>query len=113
MPLAPQRLHNNIRHRLPTLPTLGTIPIRMTVAAPRVPILFNKRRARVERIAALRAEEVPSVPFCAARYDDFAFDGRFAGFAARAEHLVEVEGAVEAERGLAVGVLGCVELFCG
>jgi len=110
MPLAPQRLHHNIRHRLPALAALGTIPISVAVATPRVAILLDKRRTRIEWIAALRAEEVASVPFGTASDDDFAFDRRLARFAARAEHFVEVERAVEAHRRLAVGHFGSVEL---
>jgi len=110
MPLAPQRLHHHIRHRLPALAALGTVPIRVAVATPRVAILLDERRAGIERIAALCAEEVPGVPFGAASDDDFAFDRRLARFAARAEHLVEVECAVEAHRRLAVAHFGFVEL---
>lgn len=113
MPLSPQRLDHNIRHRFPALATLGTVAISMAVAAPRVAILLDKRRTSVERIATLRAEEVASVPFRAARNNDLAFDRRLARFAARAEHLVEVEGAVEAHRGLAVGLLGFVQFVVG
>lgn len=42
------------------------------------------------------------MPLGAAGDDDFAFDGRFAGFAARGEEFVEVEVAVEAECWVAV-----------
>lgn len=109
MPLAPQRFHHHIRHRLPALATLGAVAVSVAVATPRVPVLLDERRAGVERIAALRAEEVTGVPLCAASDDDFAFDRRFARFAARAEHFVEVEGAVEAQGGLAVALFGFVE----
>jgi hypothetical protein len=96
MPLAPQSLNDDIRHRLPTLPTLGTIAVCVAIAAPRVSILLYKRRTRIERVAALGAEEMACVPFGAASHDDFAFDGRLARLAARAEHLVEIQRAVEA-----------------
>lgn len=96
MPLAPQSLDHNIRHRLPALATLGTVAISMAVATPRVPVLFNKGCTSVERIATLCAEKVASVPFRAARNNDLAFDGCLARFAARAEHFMEIEGAVEA-----------------
>lgn len=97
MPLAAQSLHHNIGHRLPALAAFGTVSIGMTVAAPRIPVLLNKWRTCVERIATLCAEEVAGMPFSAASNDDLAFDGRLARFAARAEHLVEVEGTVETQ----------------
>lgn len=112
MPLKPQGLHHRLRHGLPALPTLGTIPIRMTPHTPRVPVLLHERRAAVEGIPALRAEEVADVPFGAAGDDDFALDGRFAALAARAEELVEVEVAVEAERGVAVGDFELQRFVC-
>lgn len=96
MPLAPQRLDNNIRHGLATLPALGAVAVRVAVAAPSVAVLFDKRRAGVKGVAALRAEEVARVPLGAARHDDLAFDRRLAGFTAWAEHFVEVQRAVEA-----------------
>ena len=113
MPLAPQRLHHHIRHRLPTLPTLGTVAMRVAVAAPRIPILLHKRRASIERVAALCAEKVACVPLGAASHDDLAFDGGLARLAARAEHLVKVQRAVEAQGGLAVCFLRLVELVDG
>lgn len=111
MPLAPQRLYHHIRHRLPTLTALGTVPVGVAIATPRITILLNERRARIEWIAALRTEEVPGVPLGATSNNDFAFDRRLARLAARAEHFVEVERAVEAHRGLAVGYFRFVELL--
>ena len=102
MPLTSKTFDNNIRNWLPALTALGTVPVGMAVATPRIPIFLNERRARVERIATLRAEEVAGMPFCTASNNDLTFDGCLARFAARAEHLVEVEGAVEAQRGFAV-----------
>jgi len=110
MPLAAQRLDDHIRHRLPTLPTLGTVAVRVAVAAPRVPILLYERRARIERVAALRAEEMAGVPLGAACHDDFALDGSLAGLAARTKHLMEIQGAVEAQCRLAIRFLRLVEL---
>lgn len=83
----------------------------MAVATPRISVFLNKRRAGIEGIATLRAEEVASVPFRTTSNNDFALDRRLAGFAARAEHFVEVECAVEAHRRLAVGLFGLVEFF--
>ena len=97
MPLAPQRLHHHIRHRLPALAALRTVPVSMAIATPRIAIFLHERRASIERITTLRAEKVPSVPLSATSNDDFAFDWRLARFAARAEHFVEVERAVEAQ----------------
>lgn len=98
MPIRPQRLNNRLRNRLPALPTLRTIPIRMTPHTPRIAIFLDKRRTTIERIAALGAEEVARVPFRAACDDDFALDGSFAALAAGAEVFVEIEVAVEAGR---------------
>jgi hypothetical protein len=113
MPLAAQRLDNNIRHRLPALPTLGAVAVRVAVAAPRIPILLHKRRASIEGITALRAEEVAGVPLGATSHDDLAFDGGLARLAARAEHFVEIQRAVEAQGGLAVNFLRLVEFIHG
>jgi hypothetical protein len=113
MPLAAQRLDNNIRHRLPTLPALGTVAVSVTVAAPRVPILLYKRRTGIEWVATLRAEKVTGVPLCAASHDDFAFDRGLARLAARAEHLVEVQRAVEAQGRLAIRFLRFVDFVHG
>ena len=76
----------------------------MTRYTIRVPALLDERGVAFERVAAFRAEEVAHVVFAARGEDDFAFDGRLAGAAARAEEFVEVEVAVEAE-----GVVGAVE----
>ena len=97
MPLCPQRLDHRIRNRLPALPTLCTEPIRMAPHAPGVPLLLDKRRLAIERVAALGAEKVSDVPLGAARDHDLALDGRLARLAPRREHLVEVEVAVEPE----------------
>jgi hypothetical protein len=78
MPLAPQRLDHHIRYRLPALATLRTVSISVTVATPRVPVFLDKRRASIERITTLGAEEVASVPFSTARNNDLAFDRRLA-----------------------------------
>ena len=83
----------------------------MAVATPRISILLDERRARIEWIAALRAEKVASVPFSTASNNDFALNRGLARFAARAEYFVEVECAVEAHRGLAVGLFGFVEFL--
>jgi hypothetical protein len=85
----------------------------MAVTAPRVPVFLDERRASIERITTLRAEEVASMPLSTARNNDLAFDRCLARFAARAEHLVEVEGAVEAHRRLAVCFFGLVEFVVG
>jgi len=111
MPLAPQRLHHHIRHRLPTLAALGTVPVSVAIATPRIAILLDERRAGIEWIAALRTEKVASVPFGATSNNNFAFDWCLARLAARAEHFVEVERAVEAHRGLAVGYFRFVEFL--
>lgn len=90
MPLRPQRLHHRLHNRLPTPPALRAVSIRMTTHAPRIPVLLHKWHLRRERVAALRAEEVTRVPLRSAGEDHLALDGRFAGFAARAEELVVV-----------------------
>jgi hypothetical protein len=108
MPLLAQRLNNRINHGLPTLPTLCTKPMRMTIHTPCIPFLFYKRRARVERITTLRTEKVAGVPLCSTRYNDFALDRRLARFTPGAEHLVEIQVAEEA-----LGFVGAVLLFEG
>lgn len=85
--------------------------MRMTPNTPRIPFLLHKRRARIERIATLGAKEMSDMPLGAARHHHLALDGRLATLAPRAEHLVEVEVAVEAQR-LVVAVV-CLELRHG
>ena len=104
MPLAPQRLDNRVRDGLATALALCAVPVGVAIDTPRIPVLFDKRRRRVKRIAALGAEKVSRVPLCAARDHDLALDGRLAGFAPRGEALVKVQVAVEA-RGLVGAVL--------
>ena len=98
MPLSAQRLNHRVRNRFAAPFTLRAVAISMTIDAPRVPVLFDKRGGGIERVAALCTEEVASVPLGAARDDDFALDRRFAGLAARGETLVEIEMAVEPRR---------------
>ena len=102
MPITTQRLDHDIRNRLPAASTFAAVPVGMTADAPRIAILLHERRSRIERIAALGAEEMALVPFCAARHDDLALDRRLTRFAARGEELVVVEVAVEAEGLVAV-----------
>lgn len=113
MPLTPQRLNHNICHRLAALAALRTVPVSMAVATPCIAIFLDERRASIERIATLRAEKVPSVPLSATSNDNLALDRSLARFAARAEHFVEVERAVEAERGHTVGFFRFVECLVG
>jgi hypothetical protein len=103
MPLGPESLDHGVRNRLAALLALGTVPVSMAIHTPRIPILFHKRCARIERIATLRAEKVAGVPLRTTGDDDLAFDGRFAALAARREHLMEVEMAEEA-----LGFVGAV-----
>lgn len=62
-------------------------------------------RAARERVAALRAEEVPVVPVRPERHHVLPDDRRRAVLAARREPLVPVEVAVEPQPGVAVVVL--------
>lgn len=96
MPLPPQRPNHHLRNRLPTLPTLGTIPMGMTAHTPRIIILLDKRGGSIKGVAAGSAEEMALVVGVAASDDDAGFDGGAAGFAAGGEELVVVEVAVEA-----------------
>ena len=112
MPLKPQRFDYGLCHRLPTFPTLGTVSIRMTTHTPSIAVLLYERRGTVERIAALRAEEVSRVPLSTAGDDNLALDWGFAGLATWAEEFVEVEVAVEAEGSVAVSGL-LLERFLG
>jgi hypothetical protein len=63
----------------------------MTVYAPSIPILLYKRRRRIKRVTALRAEEMAHVPLGAACHDDFPLYGRLAALASRAKQLMEVQ----------------------
>jgi hypothetical protein len=70
----------------------------VTVHTPSITILLHKWCRGIERIAALRAEKVSSMPFGSASYYDLTFDRCLARLAAGREHLVEVEMAEEALR---------------
>ncbi|KAL9062251.1 MAG: hypothetical protein Q9157_009089, partial [Trypethelium eluteriae] len=70
----------------------------MAPDTPSIPIALHKRHLRIERVATLRAEEMANMPLRAARDHDLALDGRMAALAARAEHLMEVQVAVEPQR---------------
>jgi hypothetical protein len=72
--------------------------MRVAIDTPSISILLHKRSARVEWIAALRAEEVSSVPLSTARHNHLTFNRCLARLASRREHLVEVEMAEEALR---------------
>jgi hypothetical protein len=98
MPLRSKSLDNRIRDRLATLLALRAKTMCMTINTPSISFLLHKRRARIKRITALRAEKVSSVPLGTTRHDDFALDRRLARLAARREHLVEVEMAEETLR---------------
>ena len=95
MPIRAERLDDQIRDRLPTLPTLGAVSVRMAAHAPRIPILLHEGRRPVERITTLSAKEVPGVPFRAARHDDFSFDGCLAALTPGREELMEIQMAVK------------------
>ena len=70
----------------------------VTVDTPRVPILFDKRRAGVKWIATLRTEEVPGMPFRTTSYNHLPLNRRLARLATWREHLVEVEVTEETLR---------------
>jgi len=106
MPLRPKRLDNRIGNRFPTALALGTVPMRMTVNTPSIPILLHKRCGAIKRIAALRAEKVTGVPFGTASDNDFAFNGRLAALASGREELVEIKVTVET-----CGFVGAVVVF--
>ena len=96
--LAPQRLDRQlIQYLRLALPAPRRRPLRMTPHAIRIIVPLHEWGVAVEWIAALGAEEVAYVPLRASGHDDFAFDRRLAGAAPRAEELVEVQVAVEAE----------------
>jgi hypothetical protein len=84
----------------------------MTTHTPSITILLHKRRRTIERISALRAEEVSHVPLRATRDNHLAFNRCFATLAARAEELVEVEVAVKSQRFVAVCHLELEGLIC-
>jgi len=68
----------------------------MTRHAPRISLLLDEWRLRLEWIPTLSAEEVVGMPRRAESDNDLAFNGRFAVFAAWREVFVVVEMAVEA-----------------
>jgi hypothetical protein len=68
----------------------------MTPDTPRIPVLLDKRRRRIERIAALRAEEVADVPLGPTRHDHFSFNGSLAGLTPRGEEFVVIQVAEKA-----------------
>lgn len=78
MPLRPKCLDDRIRYRLAALLALCAVSMRMAVYAPGIAILLHERCRGVERITALRAEEVTSMPFGATSYNDLALDRRLA-----------------------------------
>lgn len=96
MPLPPQRPHHHLGNRLPTLPTLGAIPMGMTPHTPGIIIFFHERGGSIKGVATGSAEEMPFVVGVSAGDDDAGFDRGAAGFAAGGEELVVVEVAVEA-----------------
>lgn len=98
MPLRSKGFDNRIRNRFPAALALCTVPMRMTIDTPCVPVFLDKRRRAVKRITALSAEKVAGVPLCTTCYNDLAFNGRFAALASWREELVEVEVAVEPRR---------------
>jgi hypothetical protein len=98
VPLGPERFDYGIGNGLAAPLALCAVAVRVAADAPRVAVLFDKRRRGVERVAALRAEKVARVPLGAARDNDFALDGRLARLTARGEELVEVERAEKALR---------------
>lgn len=81
-------------------PSLSTL--RLAPQTPRIPILLNMAHALLERIPALRAEEVPEVPVRAQRDGMRADDGGCAVLASRREVLVPVQMAEVAESRIAV-----------
>lgn len=114
MPLRPECLNNRIRNRFPTPLTLGTIPMRMTINTPSIPILLYKRRVAIKRIATLGTEKVTSMPLGTTSNNDLAFNRRLAALAAGRKQLVEIEVAVEAGRFVcAVVVLEARHGVCG
>jgi len=96
VPLRPQRLDHGINNGFATALALCAKAVRVAIHTPRVAFLLHKRRARIKRVAALRAEKVAGVPLGAARDNDFALNRCLAALAARRKELVEVEVAVEA-----------------
>ncbi len=102
MPLLPQRHHTPINNRLLATFALPTEAPSMTPHTPRIPIFLHKRRLRIERIAALSAEEMAHVPGSPARDDDFCLDRRLTAAAARGVQFVEIQMAVEAQGGIAI-----------
>lgn len=95
MPLRAQRLNDCVRDRLATALALRAVSIDVAVDAPRIPIFLHKGRATVERITALRTEEMTRMPLRTTRHHDLPLNGRLATLTPRAEALMEVQMAVE------------------
>lgn len=60
-------------------------------------VFLHEGGVGIKRIATLRTEEMPNMPFSAGCDDHLSFDRRLAAFAARAEELVEIEVAVKSQ----------------
>lgn len=98
MPLPPEGPDHRRRHGLPAAPTLCRVPIRVAVDTPRKPVLLDERRRRVERVAALGAEEVADVVLGPARQHHLPLDRRLAALAPGRKLFVVVEMAVKQDR---------------
>lgn len=96
MPLCSKCFDNGVSHRLAALLALSRVAVRVAAHTPSIAVFFHKRSGRVERIAALCAEEMPRMPLSPACHNHLALNRRLAAFASWAEELVVVEMAIEA-----------------
>lgn len=95
MPLRAQRLNDRVRDGLATALALRAVSIGVAVDTPRISVLFHKRCARVERITALRTEEMPRVPLRTTRHHNLPLNRGLATLTPRAKALMEVQMTIK------------------
>ena len=91
----PKCFNHRVRNWLFALPAPGAVSIGVAPYTPSIAIFLDERCCAVERIATLRAEEMPSMPFCAASDNDLAFNRGLAALTPRRKELMEVKMAKE------------------
>lgn len=105
MPLPAERLDHHADHGEPARHALGGAPLGtfgLALDAPGVPVLLDMARALLERVAALRAEEVAKVPVLSQGDGVRAENRGLAVFALGGVEFVPVEVAEVAVAGVAV-----------
>lgn len=99
VPLAPDGAdHNVLKDRLLAAQASRRGAPRMTLKAPRKPVLFHKRSVRIEGITAFGTEKMTNMPLGPARNDNFAFNRGLTALAPGAELLMEIQMTIEAQQ---------------